>query len=156
MLLLVRLVITFIFIYTSGSASYVNNYVIILCEALVVLNIFNSNFYQSRINYIYEKFFHINLFCLSSMNAVVSHSSYKQYTSLMTIISVAFAMLAFVVIVSQQIFVQSCCKTIKYKQTVTLQEIQPLLNNAQIKDDYSPTEIVCRRDSIIFDVEISD
>ena len=147
LLLLIRLVLTFVFTYTSGSVNYVNNYVIIVFEVLIMfyLSILTSDIYRSRINYLYEKCFHFNLFILCSINSAVSQSEYKNYA---TIVSVAITMLLFILMIVQQIK-QQCSR--KPNSAVTVQEIQPLLANCADKNFHLNNEVICKRDPIIFD-----
>ena len=147
LLLLIRLVLTFVFTYTSGSVNYVNNYVIIVFEVLIMfhLSILTSDIYRSRINYLYEKCFHFNLFILCSINSAVSQSEYKNYT---TIVSVAIAMLLFILMIVQQIK-QQCSR--KHNSAVTVQETQPLLANCADRNFHLNNEGICKRDPIIFD-----
>ena len=150
LLLLVRLALMFIFTYTSGSMNYINNYMIIVCEFILTSSVLKSNTYQKQINNLYEKCFHINLGILCLGNSVISQSSYKQYISSITIISVAVCMLLFIVIVTQQIFSQ-CSK--KHGCKITFQEEQPLLakcGNQRDEANNSPQELLYQRDSIIF------
>ena len=44
-LLILRIVITFIFMYTLGSVSYINNYIIILSQALIIMSTLGSKFH---------------------------------------------------------------------------------------------------------------
>ena len=147
LLLLIRLVLTFVFTYTSGSVNYVNNYVIIVFEVLIMfyLSILTSDIYRSRINYLYEKCFHFNLFILCSINSAVSQNEYKNYA---TIVSVAIAMLLFILMIVQQIK-QQCSR--KHNSAVTVQETQPLLANCADRNFHLNNEVICKRDPIIFD-----
>ena len=150
LLLLVRLVLTFIFSYTSGSMNYINNYLIIICEFILTSIVLKSNTYRKRINYLYEKCFHLNLGILCLGNSVISQSSYKQYISSITIISVAVSMLLFIVIVTQQIFSQ-CSKN--HVCIARFQEGQPLLakfGSQRYEANNSTRELPHRRESLIF------
>ena len=150
LLLLIRLIFTFIFTYTSGSVNYVNNYIIILCEVTFILSVLRSRMYRSRTNYWYEKIFHFNLFILCSINSLMSQSRYKQHTSIVTACSIAIALFLFIVMVLQQIY----NKYLKKLTTASIPiETQPLLFNIDNILDNSESEVVCRRDSMIFDVQ---
>ena len=150
LLLLIRLIFTFIFTYTSGSVNYVNNYIIILCEVTFILSVLRSRMYRSRTNYWYEKIFHFNLFILCSINSLMSQSRYKQHTSIVTACSIAIASFLFIVMVLQQIY----NKYLKKLTTASIPiETQPLLFNIDNILDNSESEVVCRRDSMIFDVQ---
>lgn len=158
-LLVLRIFMTFIFIYTSGSVSYVNNYIIILSESLLVLSILSCNFHHSSVNYYYEKFFHINLLCLSCLNSLLSQSHYKMYTSHLTTLSVSLAILAFIPITGQHCIINHIKdRYLKSNNAILPHEIEPLINDdsSTHRKDYSATEVVCRRDSIIYDVYITN
>ena len=151
LLLLIRLVLTFAFTYTSGSVDYINNYIIIFCELVLSLSALRRNIYRSsQIIYLYERGFHINICVLCLGNCIISQSSYKQYISLVTIVSVAVSMLLFILIVTQHILSQ-CSKY--WKCTATVLEEQPLLAKCADQSylvNKLDDKIVCRRESIIF------
>ena len=136
LLLLIRLVLTFTFSYTSGSMNYINNYVIISCELILILSLLSSDVYQSQINYIYERISHINLCMLCCINSSLSQNAiYSHYTSLVTTLSVIITLAMFILIVMQQVYKQSpwrhrfwrhCPMKQTYKAT-SQDEIEPLL-----------------------------
>ena len=149
-LLVVRIAITVMFAYTSGSLTYINNYAIILIEAMIVLNMLHRDMYRSRFSYCCEKFFHFNLCVLCLLNSALAQSSYKQYNFIGTTVSVAASFIVFVVIVLQQLYKQYLAAgkpTPNNKAT----EKQALLPKHRDSDSsYSPAKVVNRRDSIIF------
>ena len=143
LLLLIRLVLTFTFSYSSGSMNYINNYVIISCELILILSLLRSDVYQSQINYIYENISHINLCMLCCINSSLSQNAiYSHYTSLVTTLSVIITLAMFILIVMQQVYRQCpwrhrfwrhhfwrhCPNTKVYKAT-SQNEIEPLLRN---------------------------
>ena len=112
-LLVVRIVITVTFAFTSGSIIYINNYIIIFIEGTIIWNILlHSNLYRLQFSYFCEKFFHFNLFALCLLNSALTHSSYKQYTFIGTAVSVAASFIMFVVIVLQQLYEQYLARKI--------------------------------------------
>ena len=124
LLLVIRLVLTFTFSYTSGSMEYINNYVIISCEVVLILSVLGSDVYKSRINYIYEKISHINLCLLCSINSAISKTIYSRYASLVTTFSVLITSVMFIAIVMQQVYRQYPKKRTR---RATPQEADPLL-----------------------------
>ena len=124
LLLVIRLVLTFTFSYTSGSMEYINNYVIISCEVVLILSVLGSDVYRSRINFIYEKISHINLCMLCSINSAISKTIYSHYASLVTTFSVLITSVMFIAIVMQQVYRQYLKKRTRI---ATPQEADPLL-----------------------------
>ena len=152
-LLVTRIVITTTFMYTSGSIAYTNNYVIILIEGTIIFNILHPTLYQSIFNYYCERFFHLNLFVLCLLNSVLVQSPYKQYSFVITICSVAASFIMFIVIVVQQLYKQYLAnKLFRHQQTnegAPLLPVQQQDNNSD-NDNYSPANVVNRRESAIF------
>ena len=148
LLLLIRLFLTLLFWYTSGTMNYMNNYLITLCELILVLSVLSEKVHRIRINYLYEKFFHTNLCILCLINSLIQMSSYKHYTSLVTSISVAIALFAFGMIIAQQIY--NCSK----QKLTSSQELEPLLDEhneeSNPNDNSRYSGVIRRRDSIIF------
>lgn len=155
-LLVVRIVITVTFAYTSGSITYINNYIIIFIEGTIIWNILhNSNLYRLRFSYFCEKFFHFNLCVLCLLNSALAQSSYKHYTFVGTVVSVIASFIMFVIIVLRQLYEQHLKKRLTNSKKA---EGQALLSTAKDRDNdsdicYSPAEVVNKRDSIIFDYD---
>ena len=149
-LLVTRIVITTTFMYTSGSIAYTNNYVIILIEGTIIFNILHPTLYQSLFNYYCERFFHLNFFVLCLLNSVLVQSPYKQYSFVITICSVAASFIMFIVIVVQQLYKQYLANKLFRHQQIN--EGAPLLPVQQQdnNDNYSPANVVNRRESAIF------
>ena len=150
-LLVVRIVITVTFAFTSGSIVYINNYIIIFIEGTIIWNILHSSFYRLQFSYFCEKFFHFNLCALCLLNSVLTQSSYKQYTFIGTTVSVAASFIMFVIIVLQQLYKQYLAGKLTNSKKA---ERQMLLHKGRDSDSdsccYSPARVVNKRDSIIF------
>ena len=158
LLLIVRLLLTVVFIYTSGSLHALNNYIIVLVE-MIILYILKDNVYCKGLLSILEQSFHINLFILALTNSFISHSTkyYKLYVSFITATSIVVSMVAFIVTILCHLYIKTKgMQCYKQKQTV---DILPFLNNSENntqEDDelYSPSVTIRRRESLIFDFVI--
>ena len=156
LLLIVRLLLTVVFIYTSGSLHALNNYSIVLVE-VIILYILKDNVYCKGLLSILEQSFHINLFILALTNFFISQSTYKVYVSFITATSIAVAIVTFIVTIVCHLYIKT--KGIQcYKQKQTAETL-PFLNNSENntqEDDelYSPSITIKRRESLIFDVVI--
>ena len=151
LLLLIRLALTFIFTFTSGSMKYLNNYCILLIEVVLILSFLSTEIYQSNINSLLERFFHINLSVLCLINSVMCQSGFQSYTSSITIVSIAISMLVFSTAVTQKMC-SKCCEKKECAETVS-SEVQPLLGQPSNVNDCSTYDVVVRqRDPIIFDL----
>ena len=153
LLLIVRLLLTVVFIYTSGSLHALNNYVIVLVE-VIILYILKDNVYCRGQISILEQSFHINLFVLALTNSFISQSTYKVYVSFITVTSIAVSMVTFIVTIVYHLYIKiKRMQCYKQKQTA---ETLPVLNNSDNSQDdddlYSPSITIRRRESLIFDV----
>lgn len=151
-LILVRIIMTSVFMYTSGSADRINNYVIVAVE-VIIIGTFHSGFYQSKRNYYCEKFFHFNLCAVCLINTLYYGTPHA--VTIATAISVTLSLLVFIGII--------CLYT--YKAMLRCgrcgrKKGQPLLNqddeDKNINADkssgvFSASLSVRQRDSIIFD-----
>ena len=155
LLLIVRLLLTVVFIYTSGSLHFLNDYIIALVE-MIILYILRDNVYCKGLLSILEQSFHINLFILALTNFFISQTTYKVYVSFITATSIAVAIVTFIVTIVCHLYIKT--KGIQcYKQKQTAETL-PFLNNSDnnTQDDelYSPSITIKRRESLIFDVVI--
>ena len=155
LLLIVRLLLTVVFIYTSGSLHALNNYIIVLVE-MILLYILKDNVYCRGQISILEQSFHINLFVLALTNSFIIQSTYKVYVSFITVTSIAVSMVTFIVTIVYHLYIKiKRMQCYKQKQTA---ETLPFLNNSdntQDDDDlYSPCITIRRRESLIFDFVI--
>ena len=156
-LLIVRLLLTAIFINTSGSLHIVNDYIIILVE-VIILYILQHNVYRDKRLSFLEQFFHINLFIVALVNSFINQSTYKVYTPFITIISIAVAMVMFILTILIHVYWK--LKKMQCFKDSRREEIQPLLDKSSgdKSDDeiYSPCRTIRRRESLIFDLVAAD
>lgn len=149
-LVFIRIIVTISFAYTSGSLNYINNYIIVLIE-ICIFNVFNSDVYQSKGNYICEKFFHTNLCVLCVINSVYRIDD--TLITMVTVVSVSLSLIAFIAIVCWHIYKMTTTKMKKWYHRNAEHESQSLLRpeESNHQEPYSPSNTVRRRDSIIFE-----
>ena len=153
LLLIVRLLLTAIFINTSGSLHKVNEHIIMLVQ-IIILYILRHNVYRDKRLSFLEESFHINLFVLALVNSFINQSNYEVYTPFITVISIAVAMVIFILTILVHVY----CKLkemLCYKDS-RREEAQPLLDKSSVdklEDEiYSPCRTIRRRESLIFDL----
>ena len=153
LLLIVRLLLTTIFINTSGPLPFINDYLIIVVEMIIVFILQHKVYRNRRLSFL-EQSYHINLFILAVVNSFINQTTYKVYSPFVTVVSIGVAMVTIKVTILGHLY--SKFKKMKcYKER---EETQPLLNN--VSHDYSqeviysPSVTIRRRESLIFDFAI--
>ena len=152
LLLIIRLLLTALFINTSGSVHVINDYLIVVVEVIILIILQHEVYHDRRLSFL-EQSFHINLFLLAVANSSVNQSTYKAYAPFITAASIAIAMVTFIVMVfghAYNKFKRMLCYNFEKRE-----ERRPLLNKASndhSQDEiYSPGITVRRRESLIFD-----
>ena len=152
LLLIVRLILTTIFICTSGPLHIVNDYIIVLVQ-VIILYILRHNVYRdSRLSFL-EQSFHINLLVLALVNSFINQSVYKVNTPFVTVISIGVAMVIFILTILVHVYCKlkerQCYKNSRREET------RPLLDKSSVDksedENYSPSVTIRRRESLIFD-----
>ena len=159
LLLIVRLIVTAVFAYTTGSLPQVNNYITMFVS--VVLLSFVRGKYRDKRNTLLETFFLFNLFVTSLLNAVSDHIGYniKVYING---VSIGLSLLVFIGIVISHVFTlvrnKYSCTFIRQNNQVQQDNNETLLQeftNDEQEQMYSPARVINRRESLIFDFELT-
>ena len=163
LLLMIRLLLTGLFAVTTGTIPQVNNYVITII-VLILLPVVSRGIYKMKINTALEMFYLFNLGIVSLLNTVSNHNIFIYYVD---VISISLSLLVFVGIVIGHIYMYIKQKfgkklhTFYQRNKTRVNEEESLLEerlsdiSEYQKELYSPAHIVCRRESLIFDFELT-
>ena len=150
LLLIIRLIMTAVFAYTTGSLPQVNNYITMF--VCLILLTFMRGKYIDRKNTILEFFFLFNLGVTSVLNAFSDHVGFniKIYING---VSIGISLVVFTVIVIYHVHVLVRKKYTCIKQNNRYQQDQePLLQEfANEEEMNSPAHVINRREPLIFD-----
>ena len=153
LLLIVRLLLTTVFSYTTGTIPQINNY-IIAAVAAILLYKSRGIYVDGRLN-ILEAFYLINLGIMAQLN-ILSDSMNLRITGTVTAVSISLSILVFILTIILHAFNRvkkrfslNCC-------TVNMplrdeEEKKPLLQEEEL---HSPACEIMRRESLIFDFDI--
>ena len=159
LLLLVRLVLTAMFSYTTGSVPQFNNYIIAITVTILIARV-NGVYKDGRLTLL-ELFYIINLGVISNSNALSDHLGLN-ISYYINIVSVSFALLGFVVIVLIHIYMKICQKTY-IKRLFFKPRYQALSEVIAESSDHSdedlieldsPSRVISRREPLIFDFNL--
>ena len=150
LLLIVRLLLTTVFSYTTGTVPQYNNYIIVfISSALLFLS---RGVYRNNVLNLLEYFYLFNLVWLSLVNSLSNHMGYRYHTTIMlTAVSVGLSLFAFVGIVLAHILKKYCGSKSKCTRR---QGNDFQLHQVDVEDEemYSPAEFVINdREPLIFD-----
>ena len=149
LLLIVRLLLTTVFSYTTGTVPQYNNYIIaFISSALLFLS---RGVYRNNILNLLEYFYFFNLVWLSLVNSLSNHMGYSYHTTIMlTAVSVGISLFAFVGIVLAHILKKYCGSKSKCTRR---QGNDSQLHQEDVEDEmYSPAQFVINhREPLIFD-----
>ena len=153
LLLIIRLLLTTVFSYTTGTIPEINNYIIGVVAAILLYK--SRNVYRAKKLNILEAFYLINLGVMAQLNAV-SVGMNLHISNIVTSVSISLSMIPLIVIITLPVstkvarYFQVKCSCIKkYTEAGDEEERKPLLLNEE--ELHSPTRIVMRRESMIFD-----
>ena len=153
LLLIIRLLLTTVFSYTTGTMPIINNYIISFVT--FVLLILSKGVYRKRYLNVLEIFHLLNLGSLCLFNGLSDHMRFGHYTTvILTGVSVGMSLLAFTATLIIHIFKKRCSNYCKRKRA---EREDFLLHENSATDDikeeeYSPADIVIsRREPLIFD-----
>ena len=161
-LLIIRLFVTGLFAVTTGTIPQVNNYIIIII-VLVSIPVASRGIYKMKINTVLDMFYLFNLVIVSLLNTVSNHDMFIYYVD---VVSISMSLLVFVGIVLAHIYMYiklKCGKklyTFYRRNQIRVDEEESLLQerlpdkSEDEAEQQSPARIVCRRESLIFDLEI--
>ena len=154
LLLIVRLLLTTVFSYTTGTIPQINNYITAFV-AFIMLFLSRGVYRRKEINLL-EYFHLINLGSLSLLNGLSDHVGFDDsITTTLTSVSVSLSLLVFIGTVLAHFFKKayccSCRKKIKKTENRQSQEINSKTNDEEYM--YSPANfIISDREPLIFDL----
>ena len=162
LLLVIRMFVTGLFAVTTGIIPQVNNFIITII-AFVLLPV-SRGIYRMKVNTVLEMFFLFNLGLMSLLNTVSNHPIFIYYVD---VISISLSLLVFVGIVLGHIYMYIKLKcgaklyAFRQRYLTQIHEEESLLQerSSDTSEDeteqYSPAHTVRRRESLIFDYELT-
>ena len=157
LLLIVRLVLTPVFSYTTGSLSIVHNYIIALTA--FILMIFMRGVYRKPVVNVLGYCHFLNLAVLSLLSAVGKDLGFSVYsTTIITGVSISSALLMFIITIIGHIYWKffGSKKLTHRNQGFNIFSDLTLEENKDVTDEGSPARLVMRRESLIFDFNIKE
>ena len=160
LLLMIRLFVTALFAATTGIVPQVNNYVITII--VIILLPASRGVYKNKFNTILEMFFLFNLGLVSLLNTVSN-----EFTFSVDAVSIGLSLIVFIGIVVGHVymFVKRKCGTklnifnrrsrAERDNEVALLEVTSTDTSDDETEMYSPARTIHRRESLIFDFEIT-
>ena len=159
--LIVRLILTPVFAYTTATVPQVNNYIIALVSFLAMY--LSRSVYRSKVVNLLETFYLFNLGLLSLLSIFSNHMSLStEATLFITTGSVSLCFIIFIGTVLGHVYTNMLrrkCQTCFAKKgslTIEEQELNSEVNNDQEEELHSPAHIVMKRDAVIYDFSIYD
>ena len=156
--LIVRLMLTVVFSFTTTLQPQLNNYIILLTVvAMIVFTNFSGRVYKDKHLAVLEILSYVNIICLCVMTILFADNSYSHVVSINVIVSVSVSIeiLLFVVIVTVHCYLafkkvfpncKLCCK-----QTHVPSEDELPLIAGDTEEEGSPARVITRREELIFD-----
>ena len=150
LLLVVRIIITAIFSYTTGSLVILNNYIIIIGVGFLLIA--GNGVYRDRRLMILEFFYFINLGLMSTLNAI-SNDFNLAIESTVSIVSVSLASTSFMGIIIIHVYL--LIKTKRRFHIISCPTKHQPLHEESTDDKsvelFSPPRVINKRESLIFD-----
>ena len=153
--LIVRLMLTVVFSFTTTLQSQLNNYIILLTVgAMIVFIAVSGRVYKDKCLAVLEIFSYVNIICLCLMTVLFT-DSYSCVVSInvMVSVSVSIEILLFVVIVTVHCYLAfkkvfpNCCK----QTHVPSEDEIPLIAGNTEEEEGSPAHVITHREELIFD-----
>ena len=153
--LIVRLMITVVFSFTTTLQSKLNNYIILLIVIVMIVFIaVSGRVYKDKRLTVLEIFSYLNIICLCVMTVLFTDDSYSHVVSINVIVSVSVSIeiLLFFIIVTVHCYLafkkvfpncKLCCKTY-----VLSEDELPLIDG---DTEGSPAHVITHREELIFD-----
>ena len=155
--LIVRLMLTVVFSFTTTLQSQLNNYIILqMVCAMIVFIAVSGRVYKDKRLAVLEIFSYVNIICLCVMTILFADNSYSHVVSINVIVSVSVSIeiLLFVIIVTVHCYLafikkvfrncKLCCK----KTHDPSEDELPLIADDEAG---SPARVITRREELIFD-----
>ena len=164
LLLMIRMFVTGLFAVTTGTIPQVNNYIITII-VIVLLPVVSKGIYRIKVNTVLEMFFLFNLVVMSLLNTVSNHPIFIYYVD---VVSISLSLLVFVSIVLGHIYMYIKLKcggklyAFRQRYLTQVDEEESLLKERSSdtsedeSEQYSPARTVRRRESLIFDLELTE
>ena len=153
LLLIVRLLLTTVFSYTTGTVPQYNNYIIAFISSTLLF--LSRGVYRNNVLNLLEYFYLFNLVWLSLVNSLSNHMGYSYHTTItLTAVSVGISLFAFVGIVLAHILKKYCGSKSSIVKCTRRQGNDLQLHQVDVEDEemYSPAEFVINdREPLIFD-----
>ena len=151
--LIVRLLLTTMFSYTTGTVPQYNNYIIVVISSALLF--LSRGVYRNNISNLLEYFYFFNLVWLSLINILSNHMGYSYHTTIMlTAVSVGISLFAFVGIILAHILKKYCGSKSSIVKCTRREVNNFQLRQVDVEDEetYSPAEFVINdREPLIFD-----
>ena len=159
LLLIIRVILTTTFSYTTGPIPQLNNYIIIIISGILI-KMSNGGVYRDKRLNTLESLYLINLGIISLLAALSDHMR-LEITYFITATSISISLLVFFATVLTHVYISiekkygnffSCCRRHQILSIIA-EEDKPLLNNSNEEELYSPGRIIQKRESLIFDFD---
>ena len=155
LLLIVRLILTPVFSYTTNTMPQINNYIIAFISAVALY--LSRSVYRHNVLNALEAFYFLSLGILTLLNIYCNHVGLNTDVKLIvTIVSVSMCLATFTGSVLVHLYITKCHKKMSSKKNNEVEQLQLLQENNEENDTYSPSHTVMRRESMIFDFSITD
>ena len=157
--LIVRLMLTVVFSFTTTLQSKLNNYIMLLIVNAMIILIASGRVYKDKRLTVLEIFSYVNILCLCVMTVLFTDDSYSHVVSINAIVSVSVSIeiLLFFIIVTVHCYLafkkvfpncKLCCKT-----RVPSEDELPLIAG---DTEGSPARVITRREELIFDFYLNE
>uniref|UniRef100_A0A1X7UKP9 Uncharacterized protein n=1 Tax=Amphimedon queenslandica TaxID=400682 RepID=A0A1X7UKP9_AMPQE len=162
LLLIMRLLLTTIFSYTTGTIPKINNYIIAVMAA--VLLYLSKGVYRNRLLCVLEGFYLINLGLVAQLNILLEVMSLHDTSTgeIITAASISFSLAAFVITILFH-FTTQIKNRHNLKFCISIGKFKGAKENRLLKDDdentddlFSPARVIMRREPLIFDFQNTD
>ena len=157
--LIVRLMLTVVFSFTTTLQSKLNNYIILLIVIAMILLLVSGRVYKDKCLTVLEIFSYLNIICLCVMTVLFTDDSYSHVVSINVIVSVSVSieiLLVFIIVTVhcylafKKVFpnCKLCCMT-----RVPSEDELPLIAG---DTEGSPARVITRREELIFDFYLNE
>lgn len=148
LLLSIRLFLTPLFSYTTGTVSYINNYVLIFVMIILLIGISKFPYRRRPLNYL-EALHYINLLALALTSSCLRDSSLNLPFNIEAVLSIVVSMIAFFIVFLGHLLFK--VNLLKPSLCITRERHQRVME-ASMSDMSSIT--LLRRESLLFDDNI--
>ena len=154
LLLIVRLILTPVFSYTTNTMPQINNYIIAFISAVALY--LSRSVYRHKVLNALEAFYFLNLGLLTQINILLSNMGLD--VEIVTTVSVSLCFASFIGSILANVYIKKCHRFFseRLRKRKGLEEETPLEQDRNSDEDesYSPSHVITRRESLIFDFEM--